>query len=163
MMTPEERAAAVAEARSWIGTPYHHMGDGEQREGRQLKGVGIDCAQILIEVFSAIGVIKWFSTGKYGRDWMMHNGEERYLSFIRPYAEEYDWQKEPIGDGDIVAWRFGRSFSHGGIVTQWPRVVHAYAPFNMVDESDTSVASQLTLIGIAPRPMLAFRMRDHGR
>lgn len=148
--------AVVAEARSWIGTPYHHMGDGEQVPGRQLKGIGIDCAQILVEVYSAAGVIKWFSTGKYGRDWMMHNGEERYLSFILPHAVEIDCKD--VRPADIVVWRFGKTFSHGGIVTKWPHIVHAFAQYGFVDESDASLGSHLTIIGTKPRPMRAFRM-----
>jgi len=159
VMSPELRAAAVAEAHTWLRTPYHHMGDGEQRPGRQLKGVGIDCAQILIETYAAVGALEWFSTGKYGRDWMMHNGEERYLSFILQYTEEYDWHEEPIQPADIVVWRFGKSFSHGGIVTEWPFVIHAYASFGFVDKSDTSMVSYLTQFGNKPRPMRAFRVR----
>lgn len=147
--------AVVKEAQSWRGTPYHHMGDGEQVPGRQLKGIGIDCAQILVETYSAVGLIKWFSTGKYGRDWMMHSREERYLSFITPYADEV----ESIQPADIVVWRFGYTFSHGGIVTQWPKVIHAFASYGMVDESDVSIPSHLTVIGTKPRPMRAFRMR----
>ena len=34
-----DRAAVVAAAREWIGTPYHHMAD--------IKGVGCDCAMLL--------------------------------------------------------------------------------------------------------------------
>lgn len=135
------------------------MGDGEQVAGRKLKGVGIDCAQILVEVYSAVGVIEWFSTGRYVRDWMMHQSEERYLALIIPHAEEYDWREEPIEASDIVVWRFGKTYSHGGIVTKWPRFVHAYAEYGMVEEGDASVSSHLTLLGRAPRPMRAFRMR----
>lgn len=43
-MTPlelQQRAAVIAEAESWLSTPYHH-------EAR-IKGHGVDCAQILDE------------------------------------------------------------------------------------------------------------------
>lgn len=151
--------AVVAEAHTWLRTPYHHMGDGDQRAGRQLKGVGIDCAQILVEVYSAVGAITWFSTGKYGRDWMMHDGEERYLSFITRYADEYDWKNEVIQPADIVVWKFGLSFSHGAIVAKWPLVIHAYASFGFVDKSDASLVSYLTHFANRPRQMRAFRIR----
>lgn len=159
MMMQEQRAAVVDEAHTWLRTPYHHMGDGEQRAGRQLKGIGIDCAQILIETYSAVGVIDWFSTGKYGRDWMSHNADERYVSFIAKYAEQYDWREEPIQPADIAVWKFGLSFSHGGIVTEWPHVIHAYASFGFVDKSDASLVSWLTHFANRPRPMITFRVR----
>lgn len=148
-------SAVIAEAESWIGTPYHHMGDGDQVPGRQLKGVGIDCAQILVETYSAAGVTEWFSTGKYSRDWMMHQREERYLGFIIPLTDEVEYPMP----ADIVVWRFGFTFSHGGIVTKWPHVVHAYAPYGVVDKSDVSLASDLTVLNNKPRPMRVFRMR----
>jgi len=34
--------------------------------------------------------------------------------------------KGPPLPGDIALFRFGRTFSHGAIVTDWPRLVHAY-------------------------------------
>ena len=154
--------AVIAEARSWIGTPYHHLGGGDQVPGRALKGVGIDCAQILIETFSAAGAIAWFSTGRYPADWMMHRDEERYVSFIERYADEVaPIDAQPV---DIVVWRYGRTFSHGGIVTAWPKVVHAFAPYRFVVESDASRPSELTMQNNgSPRPMRAFRLRGLSR
>ena len=43
VMSDAQRAAVVAEARSWIGTPYHHAAD--------VKGHGVDCAMLLIRVY----------------------------------------------------------------------------------------------------------------
>lgn len=43
-MTPED---ILAEARSWIGTPY--------RQQQCVKGMGVDCAQLILGVFSALG------------------------------------------------------------------------------------------------------------
>ena len=36
------RAAVVAEAIAWLGTPYHHRA--------RIKGVGVDCAQLALGV-----------------------------------------------------------------------------------------------------------------
>ena len=38
MFHPDLRARIVAEAMTWLGTPYHHRG--------KLKGIGVDCAQL---------------------------------------------------------------------------------------------------------------------
>lgn len=43
------RAAVVAEAREWLGTPYHHQA--------RLKGVGVDCAGLVIGVARALGIV----------------------------------------------------------------------------------------------------------
>ena len=43
------RAAVVAEARRWIGTPYQHQG--------RMHGVGVDCLGMLICVARELGVV----------------------------------------------------------------------------------------------------------
>ena len=43
------RAAIVAEARSWLGTPWVHQ--------HCLKGVAVDCAQLVIAVGQACGLV----------------------------------------------------------------------------------------------------------
>lgn len=155
-----EREAVVEEARTWLRTPYRHMGDGEQRAGRQLKGIAIDCAQILIETYAAAGVIDWFSTGRYPRDWMLHRDEERYVEFILQVAEEFDWRADALLPGDIVVFQWGRTFSHGGIVTAAAplTVVHAWALYTAVDESPIADTPLAMLKDGSPRPMRAFTL-----
>jgi cell wall-associated NlpC family hydrolase len=46
MSSPDPRAAIVAEARSWIGTPYRHQAS--------LKGVGTDCLGLLRGVWRGV-------------------------------------------------------------------------------------------------------------
>lgn len=57
-MSPH-RARIVAEARSWIGTPWVHQ--------HQLKGVAVDCAQLIIGVARACGLVDGVSVQDYGR------------------------------------------------------------------------------------------------
>ena len=122
-----ERAHVVAEARRWINTPYHH--------DAALIGVGVDCARLLLEVYSAVGLIDRFDPGRYPPDWHLHRSEERYVDTILRFAVEYDWRAAKIEPGDVVVWRYGRTFSHGGICTDWPRVIHAFAPNMIVEEA----------------------------
>jgi len=110
----EQRQAVVKEALSWCGTPYEHRA--------RVKGAGVDCGQLLIAVYSACGLSPDFDPGDYPADWMLHRDEERYLGWVRKFAMPTDAPKP----GDIVVWRFGRCVSHGGIVTDWPTIVHAY-------------------------------------
>lgn len=118
MPTPSEsseRARVVAEARAWLGTPYHHRAC--------LKGVGVDCAQLPIGVWSAVGLIEAFDTGDYPADWHLHREEERYAGFVLRFADEIAaGEAQP---GDLILFKFGRAFSHGAILVAPGVVVHA--------------------------------------
>lgn len=120
-MTPEQRAAVVLEARSWLGTPYVHTG--------RIKGVGVDCAQLLIAVFAAAGVIEEFDPGHYTHDWYMNQSEELYLGHLMRYAV----RTEDPQPGDIAVYAFGKCVSHGGIIVEPGYMVHAFRPHGRVD------------------------------
>lgn len=131
-----KRLVVLAEARSWLGTPYRHRA--------AVKGAGVDCARILIEVFGDAGLIEKFDPGRYTRDWHLHRNEERYLQTVESFAGDplragdslIEWERDgykPL-TGDIVVWRVGRTFSHSAIVTEWPYAIHASAPAMVVEE-----------------------------
>jgi cell wall-associated NlpC family hydrolase len=114
MISPE-RSRIITVARSWLGTPYH--------TGGRLKGAGVDCLTLLVEVFAEAGVVPRIDVPYYPHDWHLHHGEERYQKGLLRYAREIDTVPEP---GDIALWKFGRCFSHGAIVMNWPIIIHAY-------------------------------------
>ena len=127
------RAAVVAAARAWAGTPYHHAAD--------VKGVGVDCAMLLVRVYCDLGLVEPFDPRPYVRDWMLHRDDERYLGFLIDRARIVS---EP-GPGDVILFRFGRCFSHGGIVTV-PNpltIVHAFAPARGVLEEEVGRNGEL--------------------
>ena len=45
----DERALVVRIAQEWAGTPYHHRA--------RIKGVGVDCGQLVAGVFEEAGLI----------------------------------------------------------------------------------------------------------
>jgi cell wall-associated NlpC family hydrolase len=108
------RADVVSEALSWLGTPYHHQG--------RIKGVGVDCAMLLADVYHVCGLIPHIDPRPYPPDWHFHRSQERYLGWVRQYAHEV---VTPL-PGDIAVFQFGRCVSHGAIVVEWPTIVHAY-------------------------------------
>lgn len=112
-MSGRARAAVVAEARSWLGTPYHPHG--------RLKGVGVDCAMLPAEVYHATGLIPRLEVEPYPVDWHLHRDEERYLTKVLDHAHEVPCSQP----GDLVLYRWGRCFAHGAIVVRWPLVIHA--------------------------------------
>jgi cell wall-associated NlpC family hydrolase len=139
-MTPEEgRAAVVAEAVTWLGTPWRHRG--------RIKGVGVDCAQFVIKCYAGAGLIDDFDTGEYPRDWHIHRNEERFLTFVPRFAREI--AERDVGPGDLILCRIGRVFSHGVIVTTWPQGIHAAVNAGMVVLCDLD--SDAGLIGGARR------------
>jgi NlpC/P60 family putative phage cell wall peptidase len=118
----QARAAVVTEAESWIGTPFHHAA--------RVKGAGVDCLMLLAEVYERAGVGPHVEPPFYVPDWHLHRDAERYMEGLLHYA----WKIEgpsPL-PGDIALFRFGRTFSHGAIVTKWPRLVHAYWSIGVV-------------------------------
>lgn len=124
------RAAVVAEARSWIGTPYHL--------GADVKGAGVDCAMILVRVFCDLGLVPRFDPRPYSNDWHLHRSDEVYLRLLLERAHEVTrCEAEP---GDVVLFRYGRCFSHGGIVTQAEpfTMIHALASARVVLEEQTA-------------------------
>jgi len=120
------REQIVAEARSWLKTPYHHRA--------RVKGAGVDCAQILIAIFSAVGLLEAFDPGDYPMDWMLHRSEERFRDLVRTYGDQIGLdQVEP---GDIALYHVGRCFAHGAVVIGWPLVIHADSRVGAVTEAE---------------------------
>jgi cell wall-associated NlpC family hydrolase len=128
MERSEIRERIVNEAKSWIGTPYHH-------EAR-VKGAGVDCGMLLLEVYERSGLIPHIVPFHYSPDFMLHRNEEWYIKLISEHADEIVC--EPYLPGDAVVMRNGRTFSHGGIVISWPLIIHASSPDKFVTYGDMS-------------------------
>jgi cell wall-associated NlpC family hydrolase len=151
-----ERDRVVQAARTFLGTPYHHNG--------LLKGIGVDCATILILAFNEAKVVAApVDVPPYSPQWHLHHEENKYTDFIRKFAAEVDRSPLP---GDIVVWKFHRAFAHGGIVTEWPHVIHAFIGRG-VFEDDAEANQMLSTISERvpdqgkPRPMKVFSVWGH--
>lgn len=129
----------LAEAREWLGTPYRHMGRVKGRDG------GCDCLTLLAEVYARAGIVPRVEIPFYAPDWHLHRSDERYMAGLLRYC----WPVSAPEPADIALFRFGRAYAHGTIVTQWPKLIHAWNRTGVV-ESD---ATQPTLAG---RPVLFF-------
>ena len=118
-MTEQEfRSAIVAEARGWIGTPYHSCGG--------IKGVGVNCAMFLFGVASNAGVLaadapqpRWYTP-----QLATNSKEERLIAYVTAYGAREIAEAE-VRPGDIVLYKSGRAHGHAAIVTAWPEIVHA--------------------------------------
>ena len=110
------RDTVCAIARSWLGTPYHHMG--------RVKGAGVDCAMFPLEVYRESGLIGEVAVPFYPPDWHLHRSDEIYLGIVQELASELRGFETPQ-PGDLALYQFGRTWSHGGIVLEWPLIIHA--------------------------------------
>lgn len=110
----------LAEARSWERTPYHHR--------QRRKGVGVDCAMLLYEVYHAVGLVPELEIPPYPPDWHMHRSAERYLGVMEPFVA---WIDEPPLPADVVVFQIGRCYAHGVIVVDWPVGIHAVRSQNV--------------------------------
>jgi len=123
------RESIVAEALSWNGTPYHHAA--------RVKGHGVDCAQFLIAVVEAVTGRK-IPVESYPPDWCLHRNDETFLEVLEQHAHRIEGPPLP---GDVAMFRWGRTVSHGAVVLDWPKVIHANVPERCVSIDD-AVANQ---------------------
>jgi NlpC/P60 family putative phage cell wall peptidase len=110
-------ARIVAEARSWVGTPYHHQA--------ALKGVGCDCLGLVRGVYANVYGSEPELPPAYSRDWAetqaretLAEGAGRHLMAI------------PIGiasPGDVLLFALNDQSpaKHCSIMTTPDRMVHA--------------------------------------
>ncbi len=138
-----ERARVVAQARRWIGTPYHPAAD--------VLGAGVDCGMLIVRVFVDTGLVPPFDPRPYPPDWHLHRSEERYLGFVLDHAGEVPFAEAAAGD--VIVFRYGRCHAHGGIVTGADplTLVHAFSPARAVVEEALARNAALSEPGRAPR------------
>jgi NlpC/P60 family putative phage cell wall peptidase len=91
------RAAILAEARSWIGTPYLHQSS--------LKGVGCDCLGLALGVYATLVGPPEEAPPPYGPSWVEASGPRDLLleAARRRLVERVDglWRA-----GDVLAFRY---------------------------------------------------------
>ena len=99
------RTDILAEARTWIGTPYHHQACA--------KGVGVDCGMLIVGVGVALGLMPMLppELRTYGR---LPN-PEKMRSTIMQFMDPVDGIPQP-GDALYMGWRVGMPM-HMGILT----------------------------------------------
>lgn len=120
------RAFICQYAKTWLNTPYISNAMVKGRRG------GVDCAMLLLDVYCEAGIVpKEFDPRPYPPQWHMHKDEEKYLNVVLQYAHEVDEPKP----GDVVLFKVGRLWAHGGIVLNWPEIIHARGPLPVMRDN----------------------------
>lgn len=148
-----QRAAFVAEAMTWVGTPFRDQAD--------VKGGGVDCAMLLVRSAVDTGLIPAFDPRPYPPQWHLHRDEERFLAIVSQLGTE---KPNPAGlpaealakAGDVIVYRVGRCFSHGGIIVRNNHVLHAYYKTQNVTVSPLHDIELAFLPDGKPRPFKLF-------
>lgn len=120
------RARIVQEARNWIDSPFHHQG--------RLKGVGVDCAGLVIGIARELGIVAPdFNVAAYPRspdgETLMHLAEIH----LTPIAEA-DMQP-----GDVIVVAVDREPQHIGVLGDYRHgglsIIHAASNAGFVIET----------------------------
>lgn len=115
-VSSDNRAAIIAAAREWRGTPYHHRAS--------LKGVGCDCLGLVRGVWREIVGPEPVSTPAYSADWGDVTGTETLLQAAHQFFEPTDLAQP--GDVLIFRVREDRIAKHCGILTTDTTFIHAW-------------------------------------
>jgi len=130
-----QRAHAVRAMLGWIGTPFRDCGFVKGPNG------AVDCAMSLVGTYREAGLIGDFDPRPYPSRWFQHREEERFLDCLAQLGAH---ETDAARPGDILVWRFGRTYAHGAVMINAREVCHAYA-----------AAGQVTVSAI-DEPLLAF-------
>jgi NlpC/P60 family putative phage cell wall peptidase len=87
--------AMLAEALSWVGTPYRHQGS--------TKGVACDCLGLIRGAWRAVYGAEPERSGRYAPDWAEAGGEDLFLAAARRHCAE-----KPVtyaAPGDLLLFR----------------------------------------------------------
>lgn len=125
-----QRFAVCEAAVGWLNTPYHPHG--------RIKGAGVDCAMLPLEIFSKLGIVPDYDPGYYSPEWHLHHSDELYLKYMETYAQKTDRNQQTALPGDIPLFRFGRTVSHSAIVMHAPMVIHAYVDHGVIYDDMTN-------------------------
>jgi NlpC/P60 family putative phage cell wall peptidase len=115
MSPSDKRAAIVRAAHDWVDTPYHHQA--------RVKGVGVDCAQLIAGIAEDVGLVSDSKIpANYSPEWHLHNREEMLMDMLRYFG----CVEVPAAQmGDILCFRFGRAVGHLGVLIDQSTIIHA--------------------------------------
>ncbi|KWI90202.1 hypothetical protein WM08_15210 [Burkholderia ubonensis] len=112
------RQQVVDEARTWLGTRWQHQG--------RLRGVGVDCAGLVVCVMRAVGADVADVEGYTRRP------DGSLLDIVRARSLPAD----VAAAGDVAVFAWDSDPCHLAIMTGPGSIIHAFAPSRMVVEHD---------------------------
>lgn len=108
----------LAEAMTWLGTPYRHQGS--------RKGVGCDCLGLVRGVWRAVYGGEPERPGPYSPDWAETGTGDPLIEAARRHCKERPLPQARPGDLLVFRWRIHHAAKHLGILLPGDRFLHAY-------------------------------------
>ena len=109
------RDQIVSEARTWVGTPFHHQA--------RVKGAGVDCVGLAIGVANTLGLVV--------KDMRAYSRVPLNGMFLKAVTEQTESIAfEDVLPGDMLLFKFNHvEAQHLAIITQINpiHIVHAYS------------------------------------
>lgn len=122
-------AAAVAEARRWLGTPYRHQASA--------RGAGADCLGLVRGVWRALYGREAETPPPYSADWTEVSREER----LWDAANRLLAPTGRVAVGNVVLFRMNRASPAKHVAIRSglspDRIIHAYSGRSVVDSALT--------------------------
>ena len=113
------RAQLIAEARSWLGTPY--------QTHQSCKGAGCDCGGFCYGVWKACGLLpESAQPARMSAQWYLHKTDEIIVRSLQSYGAV----EIPMADaksGDVLTFQYGRAQSHMAFLLPRGQIIHSYA------------------------------------
>jgi NlpC/P60 family putative phage cell wall peptidase len=123
----DARAAIVAEARRWIGTPYRHQAS--------VRGAGCDCLGLVRGLWRWAHGDEPLSVPPYSSDWAEAGRDE---ALWRALKGVFDPARPALEPGQILLFRMraGSVAKHLGVLSDpgpAPHFIHAYSGHGVVE------------------------------
>jgi cell wall-associated NlpC family hydrolase len=132
----------VVQARTWLGTHYHHQG----RLKKSIRGPGgVDCIGLIIGIIDELGIQDGEGNSLVAADetnYSMYPEQGRLVKSIQQHLREVPIEKMAVGD--ILLFKTFRDPQHVGLLTQYPGggpgLIHCNSSAGMVVEQPFSMA-----------------------
>lgn len=144
------RAAIIAEARSWIGTPYRHQAS--------VKAVAADCLGFVRGIWRAFYGAEPTKVPPYAADWAEGGHIETLYQAASAWLFEVPIGAMQPGDVLLFRWRPNLPMKHCAVLVTPRRIVHAYqaagkvAEGNLQAQWDKRIAAAFSFPGLDGPP-----------
>lgn len=119
--SPQRRAALVATASHWFGTPFHPHA--------AIQRGGVDCVWLAARIYIECGAIAEFNPPPYTMDGGSHNELSQVLAWLnqsnRFLQVLESGVKLKLEAGDLLCFRMGRVEHHVGVVLTESTFIHS--------------------------------------
>ena len=135
------REQIVQEALSWVGTPYC--------DHAALKGAGCDCAGFPCEVYRTCGFIpkdfvippyspqQWLNSRSQTDKLKLKFEDRTFLNVVLKYSH-HEVSEAEVQPGDLMMVLVAASWTHGGIIVDWPNMIlHPVKGFGVIGSNAT--------------------------